>query len=142
MKVFFKTSYSYGFRILKLNNLKVIHDLYFYYLTQILFKTTFFSGGSICRFSSISDSSSVDPNRTQTKKRAIYTLQQLNCTWIFSNSADKSNYGKLIIFKKKIEPWAIEKSAGSNSYVEGKWDVCRSFLFLWSPHGPHNSICT
>src|SRR6185437_6705951 len=34
---------SYGFCTLKLNNLKVIHDLYFQCLTQILSKTTFFT---------------------------------------------------------------------------------------------------
>ena len=43
MKVFSRQIYSYGFCILKLNNLKVIHDLYFQCLTQILSKTTFFS---------------------------------------------------------------------------------------------------
>jgi hypothetical protein len=33
MKVFFKTNLLYGFHISKLNNLKVIHDLYAQYLT-------------------------------------------------------------------------------------------------------------
>ena len=42
MKVLFKKIYSYGFHLFKLNNLKVIHDLYSQCLIQILFKTTFF----------------------------------------------------------------------------------------------------
>jgi len=40
MKVFFKTN-LYSFHISKLNNLKVIRDLYFQYLTQTLSKITF-----------------------------------------------------------------------------------------------------
>ena len=41
MKVLFKTNlYPYGFQIFKLNNLKVIHDLYSQCLTQTLSKTT------------------------------------------------------------------------------------------------------
>ena len=43
-KYFPRQIYSYDFCILKLNNLKVIHDLYFQCLTQTLSKTTFFSG--------------------------------------------------------------------------------------------------
>ena len=52
-KVFLKINFSYSFCILKLNNLKIIHDLYSQYLIQIFSKTTFFSsmefeyGGSI-----------------------------------------------------------------------------------------------
>jgi hypothetical protein len=51
MKVFFKTN-SYGFHIFKLVNLKVIHNLYSHYLTQILSKTSFFTvmeGVSVCQ---------------------------------------------------------------------------------------------
>jgi hypothetical protein len=40
MKVIFKTIYLYDFHIFKLNNLKIIHDLYSQYLTQTLSKTT------------------------------------------------------------------------------------------------------
>ena len=40
MKVFLRQIYSYNFHFSKLNNLKVIHDLYFQYLTQILSKIT------------------------------------------------------------------------------------------------------
>ena len=43
MKVFLRQIYSYGFCILKLKNLKVIHDLYSQCLTQTLSKTIFFS---------------------------------------------------------------------------------------------------
>jgi hypothetical protein len=40
MKVFFKTNlFSYNFHICKLNNLKIIYDLYYQSLTQTLFKT-------------------------------------------------------------------------------------------------------
>jgi len=39
MKVFLRQIYSYNFHICKLNNLKVIDDLYFQCLTQTLFKT-------------------------------------------------------------------------------------------------------
>ena len=39
MKVFFKKNLF----ILKLNNIKIIHNLYFQCLTQTLYKTTFFS---------------------------------------------------------------------------------------------------
>ena len=42
-KYFSRQIYSYNFCILKLNNLKIIHDLCSQYLTQTLFKTTFFS---------------------------------------------------------------------------------------------------
>ena len=42
-KNFSRQIYSYSFCILKLNSLKVIHDLYSQCLTQTLFKTTFFS---------------------------------------------------------------------------------------------------
>ena len=42
MKVFSRQIYLYGFHISKLNNLKVIHDLYSQYLTQALSKTTLF----------------------------------------------------------------------------------------------------
>ena len=38
IKVFFKINLFIKFYILKLNNLRVIHDLYFQGLTQILFK--------------------------------------------------------------------------------------------------------
>jgi hypothetical protein len=40
MKVFFKTNHLYDFHIFKLNDLKVIHDLYSQCLTQTLSKTT------------------------------------------------------------------------------------------------------
>jgi hypothetical protein len=40
MKVIFKTNYFYDFHIFKLNDLKVIHDLYSKCLTQILSKAT------------------------------------------------------------------------------------------------------
>ena len=40
MKIFLRQVYSYDFYILKLNNLKVIHDLYSQCLTQILSKTS------------------------------------------------------------------------------------------------------
>jgi len=43
MNFFSKQIYSYNFHICKLNNLKVIDDLYSQYLTQILFKTIFFT---------------------------------------------------------------------------------------------------
>ena len=43
MKVFLRQIYSYNFHFFKLNNLKVIHDLYSQCLTQTLSKTTFFS---------------------------------------------------------------------------------------------------
>ena len=47
MKVFF---YSYGLYISKLNNLKVIHDLYSQCLTQALSKmTSFFSMEGVCK---------------------------------------------------------------------------------------------
>jgi len=42
-KYFLRQIYSYDFCILKLNNLKVIHDLYSQCLTQTLSKTTSFS---------------------------------------------------------------------------------------------------
>jgi hypothetical protein len=42
MKVFLRQIYSYGFYIFKFNNLKVIYNLYFQYLTQTLSKTIFF----------------------------------------------------------------------------------------------------
>jgi hypothetical protein len=42
MKVFLRQIYSCGFHIFKLNNLKVIHDLYSQHLTQTLSKMTFF----------------------------------------------------------------------------------------------------
>ena len=43
MKLFFKTNlFIYGFHIFKLNNLKVIHDLYSQCLTQALSKTNLF----------------------------------------------------------------------------------------------------
>ena len=42
MKIFSRQIYLHGFRISKLNNLKVIHDLYSQYLTQALSKTTYF----------------------------------------------------------------------------------------------------
>ena len=41
MKVFLRQIYSYNFHFFKLNNLKVIHDLYSQYLTQILSKTSY-----------------------------------------------------------------------------------------------------
>jgi hypothetical protein len=44
MKVFSRQIYSYGFHISKLNNWKVIHDLYSQYLTQTSSKMTFFTG--------------------------------------------------------------------------------------------------
>ena len=44
MKVFLRQIYSYSFHIFKLNNLKVIHDLYSQCLTQTLSKTTYFIG--------------------------------------------------------------------------------------------------
>ena len=40
-KYFSKQIYSYGFYISKLNNLKVIHDLYSQYLTQTFSKNDF-----------------------------------------------------------------------------------------------------
>jgi hypothetical protein len=40
MKVFLRQIYLYNFHIYKLNNLKVITDLYSQCLTQILSKTT------------------------------------------------------------------------------------------------------
>jgi len=43
MKIFLRQIYSYGFYIFKLNNLKVIHDLYSQYLIQTLSKTTSFT---------------------------------------------------------------------------------------------------
>jgi hypothetical protein len=43
MKVFYKTNLLCCFHISKLNDLKVIHDLYFQYLTQTLSKTTLFT---------------------------------------------------------------------------------------------------
>ena len=43
MKVFSRQIYSYNFHICKLNNLKVIDDLYSQYLTQNMSKTTFFT---------------------------------------------------------------------------------------------------
>ena len=42
MKVFSRQIYSYGYHISKLNNLKVIHDLYSQCLTRVLSKTTSF----------------------------------------------------------------------------------------------------
>ena len=42
-KYFLRQIYSNGFCILKLNNSKIIYDLYFQCLNQILFKITFFS---------------------------------------------------------------------------------------------------
>ena len=43
MKVFLRQIYSSDFCILKLNNLKIIHNLYFQYLIQIFSKIIFFS---------------------------------------------------------------------------------------------------
>ena len=43
LKVFSRQIYSCDFHIFKLNNLKVILDLYFQYLTQTLPKTTSFT---------------------------------------------------------------------------------------------------
>ena len=43
MKIFSRQIYSCGFYIFKLNNLKVIHDLYSQYLTQTLPKMTSFT---------------------------------------------------------------------------------------------------
>ena len=43
MKELFKKIYSYGFHFFKLNNLKVIQNLYSQCLTQTLSKITFFS---------------------------------------------------------------------------------------------------
>ena len=40
MKVFLRQIYLYNFYFFKLNNLKVIYDLYYQCLTQILSKTT------------------------------------------------------------------------------------------------------
>ena len=40
MKVILRQIYSYNFHFFKLNNLKVIHDLYSQCLTQILSKTS------------------------------------------------------------------------------------------------------
>ena len=40
IKCFLKQIYSYNFHFFKLNNLKVIHDLYSQCLTQALSKTT------------------------------------------------------------------------------------------------------
>jgi hypothetical protein len=42
MKVFYKTNLLMYFHISKPNNLKVIHDLYSQFLTQILSKNVFF----------------------------------------------------------------------------------------------------
>ena len=44
IKVFSRQIYSYGFHIFKLNDLKVIHNLYCQCLTQTLSKTTCFMG--------------------------------------------------------------------------------------------------
>ena len=44
MKVFLRQIYLYSFYISKLNNLKVIQDLYSQCLTQTLSKMTFFGG--------------------------------------------------------------------------------------------------
>jgi len=44
IKVFFKINLFIYFHIFKLNNLKVIHDLYSQCLTQTLSKTIFFVG--------------------------------------------------------------------------------------------------
>ena len=40
MKCFLKQIYSYGFHFFKLNNLKVIYDLYFQCLTQTFYTYT------------------------------------------------------------------------------------------------------
>ena len=47
MKVFSKQIYSYDFHIFKLNNLKVIYDLYSQCLIQTLSKTTCFMGTKV-----------------------------------------------------------------------------------------------
>jgi hypothetical protein len=43
IKIFLRQIYSYGFHIFKLNNLKIIHDLYSQCLTQTLSKATSFN---------------------------------------------------------------------------------------------------
>ena len=73
MKIFSRQIYSYNFHICKLNNLKVINDLYSQYLTQILSKTTFFTNTK-----RVYSSPSLAPNR---------------CLWIFSLKMD----GKIIV---------------------------------------------